>query len=276
MGMRVCECAVLPPTPVPPLPGTLDEYVCYFIIPFPQGLFLSSSRQVRQKSHVPSYSCLTVCCWERHGVSGCAHSADVVKRGGCLGYQELSLSVFFLSDDGLTATLKPSEQVTLENTLMNLYPNVGFRLDGRNSLQLLFEVQGRIRPKYWCILPFTSNRDLWNAPVCPITMGHIFHWSKSPPVSCHCQKYATLHKAQRSSITSGNIHMHIFISMHVDYCIVIHFCAFSLLHFQPLQTVIMLFSKLNTALLNPLIHFRKWITKALNASFRISWHLWQL
>ena len=65
-----------------------------------------------------------------------------------MGYQELSLSVFFLSDDGLTATLKPSEQVTLENTLMNLYPNVGFRLDGRNSLQLLFEVQGRIRPKY--------------------------------------------------------------------------------------------------------------------------------
>lgn len=43
------------------------------------------------------------------GISGYAHSADMVKRGGCLGYLKLYLFVFFLSANGLAATLKPSE-----------------------------------------------------------------------------------------------------------------------------------------------------------------------
>lgn len=33
-----CEYVALPPTAAP---GTLDEYVCYFIIQFAQGLYLS-------------------------------------------------------------------------------------------------------------------------------------------------------------------------------------------------------------------------------------------
>lgn len=42
-------------------------------------------------------------------ISGCAHSADEVKRGGYLKYPELSFSVFFLGADELAVTLKPSE-----------------------------------------------------------------------------------------------------------------------------------------------------------------------
>lgn len=50
--MRMCMWAVLPPTAVPPLPGTLAEQVCYFIIHFAQRSFISTSPQVRKKTLV--------------------------------------------------------------------------------------------------------------------------------------------------------------------------------------------------------------------------------
>lgn len=222
--------------------------------------------------------CVTQCAARRETwhFSLCSFSRWGEKRR-MLGVPGTILVCLFPQCQWVAVTLKPSEIHSKGQTWKHTNkfdPIVSFKLDGRNSLQLPVQMQGKVRPKYWWILPFTINRDLWNALVCPITVGHVFHWSKPPPVSCHCQKYATLHKARMSSTTSEHIHMHIFTSMHVDCCIVIHFCAFSVLHFQSLQTVIMLFSKLNTALLNSLIHFRKLITKALNALFRISWHLW--
>lgn len=137
---------------------------------FLKDCFLLSHSRLCKGSCDPVLVLHRVLLREGHGISG----YEKMRMPGAPRATS-PLSVFSLNADGLAVTLKPSEIHSKGCTWKyskELDSIAVFKLDGWNRLHALFQVQGKVnRPKYWWIFPFTINRDLWNALVCPVTVN---------------------------------------------------------------------------------------------------------